>query len=381
METLFFGAAYLCAAVSAQALDGPSAFTLDFPLAPNTAVPVWLGQPVVPDTVFATLDVPVQPPENTASLLVTVYFQEKTGGFMRIFWQGLQGAQLLSDNFYEGIGMSNQRSLLITPDILQGPGALTFQCGDSALEIQRIKFQWLASQPGLVSPEIQDTLVTPNLGATQPAQQLDGQPSPADPPAWKGRLVLVPITTVPERIEEGVDFSVQLDATPTAGRVSLKENGLPWGKHLVLWVNQQRVGTITPEVPDLRDGGFLQDTGNYVGWRDGSIFIPVSFLKTGVDAIQFSVEDDGTPTPATSPDASPAPLAVKDVVLQLNYPPLPETTPAAAIPPQVPNPEADLSIPGAVSASSAPTTASSTAQTAAPPPAEPAPSSTSPTTP
>jgi hypothetical protein len=332
----------------AQTSDLPTSYTLDLPPPVNTTIPVWLGQPIVPNTVFATLDVPVQPPDSTSSLLVTVFFHEKDGGFLRIFWQGLQGAQLLSDNFYEGIGMSNQRSLLISPEILQGPGAITFQCGDSTLGMERIKFQWLANKSSLVSPEIEDTLVTPDLGATQPAQTLDGQPAQLDPPAWKGRMVNVPITDTPQRIEEGVDFSVQLDDVPTAGRISLQENGLPWGKHLVVWVNQQRAGTITPSVPDLRDAGFLEDSSDYVGWREGSLFVPVSFLKQGADAIQFSVEDDGASTPATTPDAALAPLAVKDVVLQLNYPPLPETTPApAAVSPQLPPPETDLSIPGA----------------------------------
>lgn len=376
---------FLLAAAPVCAFDGPASYTLDLPFSPGTATPTWLGQPQFPATTFATLNVPIQPPDATSVLLITVFFQEKPDGFLRVNWQGAQGAQVLSDNFYEGIGMNNQRSLLIPPDAMQGPGAITFQCGDSALGIQRIRFQWLQNQASLVSPEIQDTLVTPSLGATQPAQALNGQPPLADSPFWKRHLVIVPITTAPERIEQGVEFSVQIDDVPASGRLALKENGLPWGKRLAVWINQQRVGTITPQVPDLLDDGFLDDPsspGVYIGWREGTMYVPVSSLKTGVNAIQFAAEDDPDPTPEATANPSPAvllPLALKDVVLQLNYHAATSTTSAPAAPaaPAIPAtpalppdaatstgpvsssstpPEADLSIPGAFSLTVPPST-------------------------
>ena len=107
-----------------RASDLPAPVTLDLPIPANQALPTWLGQPETPATTFATLDLPILTPTTTASLLVTVYFQEKQGGFMRISWQGTQGAQVLSDNFYEDIGMANQRSLLISPATLIGDGTL-----------------------------------------------------------------------------------------------------------------------------------------------------------------------------------------------------------------------------------------------------------------
>jgi len=241
-------------------------------------------------------------------------------------WQGGATPQVLSENFYEGIGMANQRSLLISPETMQGGGTLVFQCGDSTLGVQHIRLQWLENQKGWVNPDIQDVLVTPSLGTTQPAQILSGQPAPSDSPAWHGQVVVVPVTDVPQRIEQGVEFAVELDTVPSVARLELKENGLPWGQHLVLWINQERVGTLTPEVPDLRDEGFLPEADapdTYVGWRDGSLFVPVSFFKPGDNAVQLSMEkDDGTTGPA---DANPSsatalPLAVKDVVFQLNYP-------------------------------------------------------------
>ena len=158
---------FVCLTALTRATDLPASLTLDLPIPVNLATPSWLGHPTIPPTTFATLNLPILTPAADASLLVTVYFQEKTGGFMRIIWQGTQGAEVLSDNFYEDIGMANQRSLLISPTTLAGDGTLIFQCGDTNLGIQRIKLEWLQNKNGLVSSDVHDMLVTPSVGATQ----------------------------------------------------------------------------------------------------------------------------------------------------------------------------------------------------------------------
>ena len=310
--------------LNASASDLPAPVTLELPVPPNLATPSWLGHPDSPPTNFATLDLPILMPDTTASLLVTVYFQEKQGGFMRITWKGTQGAEVLSDNFYEGIGMANQRSLLISPSTLIGDGILSFQCSDTDLGIQRIKMEWLASKEGLVSPEVQDLLVTPSVGPTQLGQSVNGHANPTEPGAWQNQLVTVPLSDQALRIDQGVEFSVDLDKVPGSARLALKEAGLPLGKHLIVWINQQRAGTITPTVPDLLDDGFLASantSASYVGWRDGSFYVPVSLLKAGINTVQFSDEDDVTLTGsvAASDLTQDPPLAIKGIVLQLNY--------------------------------------------------------------
>jgi hypothetical protein len=172
---------------------------------------------------------------------------------------------------------------------------------------------------------VQDLLVTPATGSTQLAQTLNGQANPTEPGAWQDQLVTVPITDQALRIEQGVEFSVDLDKVPGSARLALQEAGLPFGKRLVVWINQQRAGTITPAVPDLLDDGFLTDVNasiDYVGWRDGSFYVPVSLLKAGINTLQFSGEDDATLTPgnAVASDAGLGQsVAIKAMVLQLNY--------------------------------------------------------------
>lgn len=344
-----------------RGLDEPSSFVVNLPFQPGQATPSWLGQPETPPTDFARLDLPILVPNPNVSLLVTVFFQEKEGGFLRISWQGTQGGQLLSDNFYEGIGMSNQRSLLISPQTLAGDGTLSFQCGDANLSIQRVKLEWLENKDALISPLMKDLLVTSGTGTTQPAQNLDGQPKPAEAGTWQGQIVTVPVTGLPERIEQGVEFSVELDHVPMAARLALKEAGLPWGKRLIVWINEQRAGTITPKVPDLLDEGFSADASSpYIGWRDGYFYAPVALLKEGLNTLEFSVEDE-IPPPSTSADSSTgtdAPLAIKDLVLQLSYPPAPQTTDAP-----VPQPPTTSDATGAVTPAPTPPPSSPTPTT------------------
>ena len=305
-----------------HAADLPTPVTLDVPIPVNRALPAWIGQPEIPATIFGTLNLPILPPDPSASLLVTVYFQERQGGFLRLIWKGTQTSQVLTDNFYENIGMANQRSLLISPDTLVGDGILEFQASDPKLGIQRIKLEWLESRNALVSPEIRDTLVTSGSGQTQPSLALNGAPASTVPGAWENQIVTVPMTDAPVRIEQGVDFSIDLDQPPNSTRIALDEAGLPLGKRLVVWVNEQRAGTMTPSVPDLLDQGYLatddKGTTGYVGWREATFYPPVSLLKVGINTLQFSVEDDASPN--TNVDQS-APLAIKNLVMQLNYTP------------------------------------------------------------
>jgi hypothetical protein len=218
---------------------------------------------------------------------------------------------------------------LIPPSTLGAGGTLVLQSNGTSLGIQRIEFEWLESRQDLVSPKTSAMLVTTADGATVPADSVNGQPATASTSTWNGQIVSVPVTTDPERIEQGVEFNVQLDNVPTTARLVLKESGLPLSQHVVVWINETRAGTLTPAVPGLGDAGFFTDTSGatkYVGWRNGTFYVPVSMLKQGVNTLQFSAEDDITGTAPADPNAASA-LAVKDVALQMNFTPPPQPAP------------------------------------------------------
>jgi hypothetical protein len=353
---IIVGLAFLAATPALLALDGPTEFTIDLPFANDQATPSWLGHPATPAGSFASLDLPITPPDATAALLVTVFYQEEAGGFLRISWEApaaqgsasdlpgpgeVTASSVLCDNFYEGIGMSNQRSLLVSADTMKQAGMLHFQTGDSSLGITRIKLEWLENSAGLASPAITDVLVTPANGRTQAASQLAGTPPAASDPTWQDRIVTVPITDTPVRIEQGVDFTMRLDSVPGMARVALKEAGLPWGQHLVVWLNDDRAGVIFPAVPELGDEGYPAAANSpYIGWREGTFLIPLNNLKAGDNIVQFSAEPDVLPAVPPDANAPAAPLALKDVSFQLDYPPAPAavTTPVAGAPSTSPAP-------------------------------------------
>jgi hypothetical protein len=322
-----WAALFLSAAgLALRADELPPALTLNIPIPANLATPAWLGHPDSPaNETLATLELPITPPDSSAALLVTVYFTESDNAFLRINWSSGTGAVMLASNFYENIGMANSRSLLIAPSTLGTGGTLVLQSNATALGVQRIKLEWLESRQDLVAPKTSAMLVTPSDGKTVPAETLDGQPAAQESGAWDGDVVTVPISTDATRIEQGVEFSVDLDKVPTTARLALKETGLPLTQHFVVWINQARAGTITPAVPGLSDGGFFTDTASatsYVGWRDGSFYLPVSLLKEGVNTLQFSTENEsaaGTAQANANVNASATPLAVKGLTLQMNY--------------------------------------------------------------
>jgi hypothetical protein len=318
---VFFSTAF--AFLRADELPGP--LTLDIPVPVNLATPAWMGHPEMPNNdTLKTLAVPIAPPDDHAGLLVTVYFTESDNGFLRINWKPAVGAPVaLATNFYEGVGMATSRSLLIPPSTLGTGGYLVLQGNAVSLGIQRVEFEWLQSRQDLVAPNVSAMLVTTSDGKTVPAESVNGQPATASTGTWTGNIVTVPIQADPARIETGVEFSVDLDKLPTTARLILKETGLSLTQHLVVWVNEKRAGTITPVVPGLTDAGFFTDPSNttsFVGWRNGSFYVPVSVLKQGTNTLQFSAEDEiAPPSPTPVDPLGGPPLAVKEVALQMNY--------------------------------------------------------------
>ena len=112
--------------------------------------------------------------------------------------------------------MANQRSLLISPATLVGDGTLTFQCGDSTLGIKRIKLEWLAkTRPRWFRPSagpaghaVQRHDPT---GASVNGQLDADQRGGAGTDRYR-HCAASPTRRV--RIEQGVEFSVDLDKVP-----------------------------------------------------------------------------------------------------------------------------------------------------------------------
>jgi len=258
----------------------------------------------------------ILPVPHTSGLLVTFVFDEVEEGFLRVFWKSGESTKTLSGNLYEGITLPNQRSLLISQELLSNGGIMTVQASGKNLGIHQIRWEWLNHVP-VLSPLVQEIGLLDRLGIPLRKSDVNGEFPTVPEDLWENRIVTAQITEKPQRIEQGVEFSVELDATPSMARLESKFNGLDSGKGLVLWVNGKKAGLFYPESPDLRDLGYwIKPDGNlgYRGWRKMSVDISRGLLQAGLNTIQFSFEESGK-----TEEPVPPSVALKELKLQLNF--------------------------------------------------------------
>jgi len=324
---------FCCTTFSSQKLSAQE-WTQSFSDSLTPTYPEWV-QPVVDGqdaSMLATVSYEIKAPAGSEGLLLHLLFTELEGGFLRIYWKSGDASETLSDNLYEGISMSNQRSLLISKEVMKTGGVLTIQASQQSLKVQRIHWSWLKTVL-VLSPEEQEAKLISSLGVPLKLADVSGNDLPVAEDLWRDRVVTAQLTEKAERIEQGVLFEVELAAVPELARIECQINGLPLSQALVLWVNGKRAGLVFPKVPNLSDMGYLKladGSLSYLGWRNVAAIISPTLLQAGVNQIQFSVGDGEEPLSA---------LALKDLKLQLSYPsepPAPETV----APPNPDNPPA-----------------------------------------
>ncbi|MBV8586365.1 MAG: hypothetical protein JO308_08770 [Verrucomicrobia bacterium] len=304
--------ASILSCVGAQ-LCWADSFVFD-PIATSKVVlPAWIPDwPVASVGPRSELAVPIRPGVEDLDLAVTVVFREEIGGYLAVFWEPSFGSrQQLSENLFENIGIPNERTLLIARPTMGGAGRLIFASSSSALNIIRIRFDWV--RPGVVrlaDTEPNGALVMTGSKILAP-EEVDGSPLTPIADSWAGKTLTTSITDNAQRIENGVDFPINIPAQVGEARVELVVDGLPLNGALSAWLNGLFIGNLAVETPDLRDPGFgVADDGTqvYVGWRKASIFLPNGYLQVGDNQIQF-----GTPVGSE--------IAIRDFLLQVHYAP------------------------------------------------------------
>jgi len=323
----------------ARADDNGRAFTYDLVQTGQAQIlPAWMtGMPSASPAIHASISFPIAPPSDTSDLAVTLCFTETTGGFLRVYWTGLQTSEMLSDNLFEGIAMPNQRTLLIKRSTLTSPGTITVQSSETTLNVSRIHFEWV--DPGILSlaADAKQAGLINATGTVLKDGDINGAPLMPTVDKIQNSTVTAALNEKPERIEAGVEFVGALQALPLHARLEVQISGAPVDKAVQLILNGALVGDIAMDIPDLNDPGYQATDGTtpaYTGWRKGVIFIPVEKLKVGDNQFQFAVKD-------VVPSATASPLALKNLLLQLKYPDpaasgttgqQPQSAPAAAEP-------------------------------------------------
>ncbi|MGB8354690.1 MAG: hypothetical protein WCD79_12425 [Chthoniobacteraceae bacterium] len=304
--------------LSAKGDDSDRDFTFNFDQSGQAQIlPVWMtGQPSASPSSHASISFPITPPSDDSDLAVTLYFTEVPGGFLRVYWVGLQKSETLSDNLYEGIGMPNQRTLLIKRSTLSSAGTLTIQSSETTLNVSKIHWAWVKPTPVSLAYAAKQSALIDTTGRVFSNDEVDGTPLLSMEDQVHQSIVKASLTYKPERIEAGVEFVATLQALPQYARLEVQISGTPIDKALQLTLNGALLGDVSVEIPDLKDPGYQGNdaaTPAYIGWRKGVIYLPVGQLKVGDNQFQFGVKD-------TPPSSGANPIAIKDLVLQLKYP-------------------------------------------------------------
>lgn len=309
----------LSATPSLQADRYAKNYTVDLPYKTDRDIPRWLSvirEPRSP-SYFTSQSFGIRPlSNNDADLAVTVYFNEGSGGFLRVYWESQDSTEMISPNLYDNIGMPNQKTFLLRRSSLSAPGKLVFQTTEPTMNIHRIHWEWVKNQSIAISSDIPLGLAYVNSWGRQYA---DWEVSGYDPyetgDFWRSSIINAMLTEKAERIEEGTEFLFQIANNPQWARIEAQIAGLTPQEKIGVWANANYLGEIAIEVPDLADPGYQQDEANqliYVGWRKGSFFLPVDRLQLGENRLQLARIN-------TWPGQIAQPLAIKNMILQIKY--------------------------------------------------------------
>jgi len=251
------------------------------------------------------------------SLLLTVWFEEKDGGFLRLIEKDGSGvARTLATNFYEGTSLPNRRTLLIPGPIADGT-VLTFQSSDLVAPVLRILWQWTSPHTLPATASGADAAVLTDHTVLKEAEV--ATPSAPLPPSGTiaTDFTATPLLAQPLKVPASgiVEFTALLDRLPRQTRLVCKGAGLPPNVVLECRVNGTRVGLLSPVPPSLKDPSwfFSETAARVVGWQEMAVAAPGSAWHSGENKIEF------VPLAVGSENIGPDSFALKDLLLEATY--------------------------------------------------------------
>ncbi|MEX1110167.1 MAG: hypothetical protein WEB31_00045 [Chthoniobacterales bacterium] len=345
--------AIVCAALAsflqadaARGQDDQMVFTADLPFDAAQALPAWMhGPPVVAPGNGSRLAFRLSPPVDR-DLLVHLVFDETAGGGLRVEWQrdGQSTTEVLAENLGEGIGAPNQRSLLISASRLGGNGSLLLQ-GGANLNVNRVKFEWVAERTMLSSSTRYVPVVVTASRLTLAEADVDGGPRPVLQDEWRDRVVRAALTEGAEALTPALQLDATLEQSPSMARFEASVAGVYLDQEVWLVVNDQEVGPLSVEIPTLEDPGHLGLPGRqtqFAGWRRATAHIPSALLLPGENSLLLELR-----SPVNSGYSNRT--SVREVVLEMTYPPAPRepdlSLPLSDLPAEEPVVDEELPLP------------------------------------
>lgn len=295
-------------------------FTADFPFDAAQPLPAWMhGAPVSAPGDGSRIAFHLSPPPGR-DLLVHFVFDETDGTGLRVEWlrDGSSTTEIISGNLGEGLGVPNQRPLLISASRLGGNGTLLLQ-GGAKLNVNRVKFEWVSERTMLASAARYVPVVVTASRLTLAEADVDGGPRPVLQDEWRERVVRAALTEKAELLSPSLTLVSALEQAPRQARLEASLAGVYLDQEVWLIVNGQEVGPLAIEVPTLEDPGFLGLPGReveFAGWRKASVHIPAELLLPGENSVLLELR---SPVNADYRNKT----YLREAVLELCYPPAP----------------------------------------------------------
>ena len=307
----------LCSGGVVRAADA-GVFTADLPFDADQKLPTWMhGPPLSAPGDAPRLAFRLSPPAGR-DLLLNVVFDETETGELRVEWlrDGQSSPEVVAENLGEGLGVPNQRHLLISAARLGGNGTLLLQGGEN-LNVKRVKFEWVSERTMLASASRYVPVVVTASRLTLAETDVDGGPRPMLQDEWRDRIVRAVLTEKAEPISPSIELVATLEQAPTVSRLEASIAGAYLDQEIWLVVNNHEIGPIAIDVPTLEDPGHLAgEPGKetlYAGWRRASIWVPAALLLPGENSILLELR-----SPLNAGYRNRA--FVRDAVLELSFP-------------------------------------------------------------
>ncbi len=279
----------------------------------------------LPYRTFARHRYEVTPPHNDAALVVTFYFDESRAGYLRVLWGQWPSEATLIQNLFEGVGVPNQRTLILTPEQLARPGILTVLSGAAESSMLDARFRWVDSYLLWSDDPAAPALWLEGTGAFS-EQEIHALPLPVATDSFHGTLSRAVLAAQPVRIEHGTVFAFEFQSPPAHTRLSGEFIGLPLDADVEIWVNGHLVRHLPLASPALDDPGWQtrpDGSTTYAGWRTASVLIPPDVFQPGENRVLFHwpAAEDRPYAPYFHP------AAVKNLILECAFGPSNSKTP------------------------------------------------------
>lgn len=311
-------------AVAVWAAPGRAAddmvFTADLPFDAAQVLPAWMhGPPVMAPGTGDRIAFRLSPPADR-DLLVHLVFDETEDGALRVEWQrdGQGTTEVVAENLGDGLGVPNQRPLLVSASRLGGNGTLILQ-GSANLSVNRVRFEWVAERTMLASSTRYVPVVVTASRLALGEADVDGGPRPVLQDEWRDRVVRASLTEGAELLTPALELVAALEQIPNLARFETSVAGVYLDQEVWLVVNNHEIGPLAVEVPTLEDPGHLGRPGReveFAGWRRASAHIPSALLLPGDNSILLELR---SPLNADYRNRT----FVREALLELSYPPRP----------------------------------------------------------